>query len=127
VVMEKVIEIKTVIKNLNILAIVVRKFHFEFTRPREADIPAGLGDASNVVGLIEGQRGMPVCFIVRKGKWYTLIPHNCNGNDDILELVIKKIKHEYVRTEILKTALQRGWKRVKQRRDGKMCQIILAV
>jgi hypothetical protein len=71
---------------------------------------------------------MPVCFIVRKGRWYTLIPHNCDENDkNNREPDIRKIKQEYVRTEILKTALQRGWKRMKQRKNGKLYQIILAV
>ncbi|MBN2440917.1 MAG: hypothetical protein JXJ04_06215 [Spirochaetales bacterium] len=124
--MEKIIEIKTVIKNLNILTIVLKKFNFVFTTPKKKEIPQSLGDPSLVSGLIRDPLGVPVCYVLKDGKWFTLFPHQYDEGKDIGR-IISKIKQEYARTEILKIALQNGWNRLSQRKQGDLCQIILSV
>jgi hypothetical protein len=138
--MEKVVNIKTVIKNLNILTIVLRKFNFIFTHLEHNKVPVNLGDNTIVIGLIKDQKGMPVLYIIKKGNGYGLIPHhyddshhhdnnihNDERSEENLAAIIHHIKREYIRTEILKTAFQCGWNRLSQRKNGKSCQIVLAV
>jgi hypothetical protein len=126
--MEKIVNIKTVIKNLNILTIVLRKFSFTYTHLKRNEVPLTLGDNTTVTGLIKDLNGMPAFYIIKKGKGYNIIPHHYDEEDEeSQEVIIHKIKQEYIRTEILKTAFQCGWHRLTQRRNGNMCQIVLAV
>ena len=123
--MDKTIKIQTIIKNSDILNMVLKKLDFILETFCEGEIPPSLGDPTLIIGLIKDCEEIPVCYLMKYGNWYTLITSAGDDTEEIRKK-IGRIRQEYAWTKILKISLKYGWNTLSRCKVENDCQIELA-